>query len=470
MMSLVMVVALFLSACRNQETAAPPPARPDPAAVALEQRLSNPAPDGVAANIWDEAKRFYTARTNTLAWISAEDAHRGADALAMVEAAREHGLDPAKYQVDALAHQLASRSATEPASDRDARNADLDARITALLLTYGHDIALGVTTPTRVSSLWKSQHTAPDFIGALQRASSGEVSTFTTSVQPPHAQYAALVAYTRSLLDAQAKGERRAGGSTIDERLRQVALNLERWRWMPDTFGPRYVLVNIPALHLYVQDGDHTVRDMNVIVGKADGHETPVFSGQMSTVVFSPWWNIPYGIGQNETAISAGNNPAYLTDHKIDVYRNGKLQNEGEINWFDPKDLKGLTFRQAPGATNALGRVKFLFPNQFDVYLHDTPDDSPFGEALRALSHGCVRVADPEGLAQYVLRDDPAWTPAKIAQAMSSGRERHVKLTTPLPVHLVYFTAWAKDNGSVEFLPDIYGYDTRQARIKTPTR
>jgi murein L,D-transpeptidase YcbB/YkuD len=153
-----------------------------------------------------------------------------------------------------------------------------------------------------------------------------------------------------------------------------------------------------------------------------------------------------------------------LTSKQIEVLRNGKVIPEFDVNWFDPKDLRGLMFRQAPGSENALGRVKFLFPNPYSVYLHDTPDDGPFGDAMRALSHGCVRVETPERLARYVLREEADWTSGKIHSAMESGRERHVKLREPLPVHLVYFTAWVDEQGALTFPADIYGYDARQLR------
>ena len=133
------------------------------------------------------------------------------------------------------------------------------------------------------------------------------------------------------------------------------------------------------------------------------------------------------------------------------------------VNWDDPEELKALAFRQKPGAKNALGHVKFLFPNLYDVYLHDTPADALFARPGRAFSHGCVRVEQPEALAKWVLKDSPEWTDEKILEAMNAGEEEHVKLKQEIPVHIVYFTAWADDAGAVRLVPDVYGYDATQS-------
>jgi L,D-transpeptidase YcbB len=248
----------------------------------------------------------------------------------------------------------------------------------------------------------------------------------------------------------------------IDERLRQVALNLERWRWMPDDLGERHLMVNIPSFHLIAREDGKHVMDIRVVVGKR-GNETPIFSDEMETVVFSPYWNIPDSIKQGETAPAVARDPEYLDRNNIDVFRGSRRVDMASIDWSDPGELRQLTFRQRPGANNALGHVKFLFPNNFDVYLHDTPADSLFRRVGRAFSHGCIRVEEPEVLANYVLRDYPEWDDSRIIQAMHSGEEQHVKLKETIPVHITYFTSWVDENGGLHFQPDIYGYDAKQA-------
>jgi murein L,D-transpeptidase YcbB/YkuD len=254
----------------------------------------------------------------------------------------------------------------------------------------------------------------------------------------------------------------------LTDRIRQVELNLERWRWMPDEFGARHFLVNIPAFQLMAREGGQTVRTMRVVVGKP-GHETPVFSGDMRTVVFSPYWNVPESIAENETAPAIRSDPTYLARNHIELVRHTKsgsrIVNPDDVNWFDPDDLKDLSFRQRPGAQNALGHVKFLFPNAFNVYLHDTPSGSLFARTERAFSHGCVRVEQADALAAYVLRDQSEWTTAHIKAAMNAGVEKYVQLDEMIPIHIVYFTAWVGEDGHVFFLPDIYGYDAKQATL-----
>jgi murein L,D-transpeptidase YcbB/YkuD len=250
----------------------------------------------------------------------------------------------------------------------------------------------------------------------------------------------------------------------VEQRIRQVALNLERWRWMPDDLGADHLLVNIPAFLLFAREDGQTVFAMRVVVGKRT-LQTPVFSSEMDRVVFSPFWNIPVSIATGETAPAAAEDPEYLRKRGIEILRRSRSGTDrvdpAEVDWRDSAQVRQLAFRQRPGPQNALGNVKFLFPNPFDIYLHDTPSDSLFARANRALSHGCVRVEEPEKLARHVLRAHPEWTGERIVAAMRSGAERGVKLDTELPVHIAYFTAWVNDEGKVAFYPDVYGHDRR---------
>jgi len=183
----------------------------------------------------------------------------------------------------------------------------------------------------------------------------------------------------------------------------------------------------------------------------------------METVVFSPYWNIPDTIAENETAPAVARDPNYLARQGIEILRvsssGTQTLNSADVNWDNPDAVKGLVFRQKPGDGNALGHVKFLFPNPYNVYLHDTPADALFAKPGRAFSHGCVRVEEPETLAKYVLRGYSEWPEEKIFAAMRSGNEQYVKLKKKIPVHIVYFTAWVDENGGLHFQPDIYGYD-----------
>jgi len=203
-------------------------------------------------------------------------------------------------------------------------------------------------------------------------------------------------------------------------------------------------------------------KSMRVIVGDPM-HQTPLFSDQMTSVVFSPQWNVPESIIRKEMLPKLVDDPGYLERQDIQVVgTSGELVDAEGVDWSDESSISRLHFRQEPGPKNALGLVKFQFPNSFDVYMHDTPQDSLFNKSKRALSHGCVRLENPVALAEYVLRDQPQWTSEKITTAMNAGREQAVALKEHLPVHIGYFTAWVNPDGSVTYTDDPYNLDPQQ--------
>lgn len=252
----------------------------------------------------------------------------------------------------------------------------------------------------------------------------------------------------------------------IGAQIQQVAINLERWRWAPADFGTRHILVNIPAYRLFARENGQSVMTMRVVVGKAAASlRTPVFSAPMTSVIFSPYWNIPDTIAAGETAPAVVKDPAYLAKNNIDILRittsGAEPVDPSSVDWKNPAAIRELAFRQRPGAQNALGHVKFLLENPFNIYLHDTPADNLFARAGRALSHGCIRLEEPEALAKYVLRDFPEWDDEEIRAAEHAGVEKPVKLKEPIPVHIVYFTAWVDEGGGLNLYPDVYRYDKK---------
>lgn len=246
----------------------------------------------------------------------------------------------------------------------------------------------------------------------------------------------------------------------IEDRIRQLEVNLERMRWLPDDLGDTHVLINVPTFHLEAIEDGRPALQMRVVAGRTHT-PTPIFSDTMETVVFSPYWNVPDSIQRGEVLPELEKDPSYLERQNMEVVKNGQPVDP----WLLYSDDPSIRIRQRPGSGNALGHVKFLFPNEHDVYLHDTPADALFARAGRSFSHGCVRVERPFELAQWVLREQPEWTPAKIEEAMYSGSERHVALAEEIPVHIVYFTAWAGADGTVQFADDVYGHDARQAEL-----
>jgi len=248
----------------------------------------------------------------------------------------------------------------------------------------------------------------------------------------------------------------------IEQRISQIALNLERWRWLPRDLGERHILVNIPEYRLEVWDRNQVPLTMRVVVGKKDT-QTPIFADEMTYLVFSPYWNVPPDIAQGETLPEVLKDPGFLERSNMEVVDTaGRPIDPSSIDLADPSKYR---FRQRPGAHNSLGLVKFMFPNQFNVYLHDTPADSLFARASRSFSHGCVRLENPTALAEYVLRDQPEWTREKIQEAMNAAEERTVKLRTAIPVYLGYWTARVSADGVLQFRRDVYGIDGRLSAL-----
>jgi murein L,D-transpeptidase YcbB/YkuD len=229
------------------------------------------------------------------------------------------------------------------------------------------------------------------------------------------------------------------------DRVEQILMNMGRMRWMPSPSTGQLIVVNIPEFVLHVYEGNKKAFDMNVVVGK-EGHNTMMFSGDLNQIVFSPYWNVPPSIVKNEILPKLASNPNYLVSQNME-----QTGTEGGLP----------VIRQLPGEKNSLGRVKFLFPNSFNIYFHDTPAKSLFEKDKRAYSHGCIRLSDPEKMANYLLKDNPEWTPDRISEAMDSGTEKFVKLKKPVPVIITYYTAWVDDNGQLNFRDDIYTHDQK---------
>ncbi|MFY0254048.1 murein L,D-transpeptidase [Chitinophaga sp. 30R24] len=228
-----------------------------------------------------------------------------------------------------------------------------------------------------------------------------------------------------------------------DTRLQQLLVNMERMKWMPAAPKGKLILVNIPAFVLHVTDDGRKLFDMDIVVGK-EGHSTTMFSGVLNQVVFSPYWNVPRSIIRKEILPAMGRNKGYLAAHHMEITgRSGGVP----------------VIRQLPGPHNALGRVKFLFPNSYNIYFHDTPDKGLFARDNRAYSHGCIRLKEPVKMAQFVLEDQPEWTDERMDDAMNSGRQRFVAVKNPVPVIITYYTAWVDDDGQLCFASDVYGHD-----------
>ena len=505
MRAVTFALVVALAACNTGSSAT------HEVAPALQKLVSGNALPKVEPAVWTDVRAFYTQRENVPAWVdNRRPTGNAIKAIAILNTARQHGFDPADYNAAALEEMGQAVEKIDKASpERLDRLAEFDARLTAGLLKFGKDVAVGRQNGDRH---FKARRKTPDLVAAVT-AAVDDPEKFVGAVRPPHAEYVALQKALDDLNGQKAKGgwvkvpsasspelaqrltqsgHLKEGGDLqtavksfqdlhsikatgivdaatlaalnvpLDWRIQQVAINMQRWRWMPDDLGDRHFLVNIPYYHLIARESGKPVMDIRVVVGKP-GNNTPIFSEDMETVVFSPYWNIPDTIAENETAPAVARDPNYLARQGIEILRvsssGTQTVSSSDVDWDNAAAVKGLVFRQKPGAGNALGHVKFLFPNEYNVYLHDTPADALFAKPGRAFSHGCVRVEEPETLAKYVLRGYSEWPEEKIFEAMQSGVEKYVKLKEKIPVHIAYFTAWVDENGGLHFQPDIYGYD-----------
>lgn len=235
----------------------------------------------------------------------------------------------------------------------------------------------------------------------------------------------------------------------VDKRIQQIIINLNRMQWMPVTQDANYISVNIPDFMLYAFEKNEKVFEMPVVVGK-EGTNTTMFTGNLDQIVFSPYWNIPASIVKNEMLPKMKSDPNYLKSKHMEVVgKNDTLP----------------TIRQLPGQENALGKVKFLFPNRYDIYFHDTYAKEIFKKDVRAVSHGCIRLADAEKMANYLLRNNSAWNAEKVHASMNSGKEQYVKVDPSMPVTITYFTAWVDENGKLNFRDDVYSNDKKISQM-----
>jgi murein L,D-transpeptidase YcbB/YkuD len=411
----------------------------------------------------DEAGRF-DAWLTSLYMKYASDLADGLSDLAHVDPAwriQPEKFDPLDHLEQALTHDRVAESLLELTPRAPQYLALRDA-----LAEYRKRAAAGGWPTVRKSLSVKPGQEGPDVVTLARRlAASGDYSGDIPAQ--------GSMKFDAPLLAAVRKFQRRHGlqdngvvsaavvramNVPIEARIRQIQLNMERWRWLPRDLGARHIVVNIPAYRLEVWENGSVQLAMRVVVGKKDT-PTPIFNDTMTHLVFSPYWNVPPEIARNETLPAILTDAAFLDRNNMEVVdESGNPVDPGTIDLADPEKYR---FRQRPGRGNSLGLVKFMFPNQFHVYLHDTPVDSLFARATRSFSHGCVRLEEPLALAEYALRDQSEWTSERIQKAMHAREERVVKLRAPLRVYLGYWTTALTPDG-VQFLEDVYGIDTRQ--------
>jgi len=294
---------------------------------------------------------------------------------------------------------------------------------------------------------YKPGESSPDLINIKRKLYLvGDLTVMDTSKLFTPALKSAVVSYqarhgmdTNGIINANVISQLK---KSINSRIDQMLVNLERVKWVPLQPQTDYLLVNIPEYRLHAYENGVYKWSMNVVVGTAV-NSTVIFTGTLKNVVFAPYWNVPPSIIKKEILPAMKKDKNYLEKHRME--------------W------NGGNVRQKPGPGNSLGQVKFLFPNSYNIYLHDTPAKDLFGESKRAFSHGCVRLGEPRKLAEWVLRNDANWNKEKIKTAMNSTRERFVAVKDDIPVFIGYFTSWVDRNGKLNFRDDVYGHDKKMA-------
>jgi murein L,D-transpeptidase YcbB/YkuD len=482
--------------------------------TAIAQRLAAARPTGLSEDSWGHTQRLYKRYGDTPLWLASDGLEKdraGALTGAVLNASAD-ALKLDAYPVSALANAIANvRRAGQPTAEQ---LADADVLLTATYATLGENLLIGQVDPRTIAQSWHIDPQDENVDSALvrtlgqmplERAINAmrpqnedyaglqkELTRFRTVVTKggwakipagkalktgdtdSPARLAALRArlaaegitigaapaspsvYDSSLAAAVAQFQAHhgiavdssLGTETLNSlnvpaayRLGQIAANLERQRWMPRSLGSRYVIVNVPAFRLEAYDKGEKALEMKVIVGQEyEDKATPAFSDSMETVVFRPYWNITPDIQAKEIEPKITSNPGYLESENLEYYKDG-----------------GVTrIRQKPGGKNALGLVKFLFPNDFNIYLHDTPNHELFDKDVRAFSHGCIRVEKPNELAQWVL----GWDAARVDQMEHGTDNNSVKLPRKIPVYITYATAYMRD-GQLFFGNDLYHRDDK---------
>lgn len=407
--------------------------------------------------LYKNTKEIYTLTDSTLLWQDLLEQKPYKETIksliTTLQQADIQGLQPANYHPQTLDSLLAQAYPTDSAyydSTRLPKMLQLDLNLTAAALSYTTDLLRGRTKP---GANWDMQYrNIPLAEKLLEAVKQQQIPQLIAQVCPQYPAYKQLSQY---LADSAQQ--------LPPDQADKIRLNMERFRWLPhpDSLGSRYVWVNIPEFQMYVVQNKDTASTITVVVGEPKNATPAVANKKMHNVIFSPVWNVPIDIAYEEMEYIL-KNPAVLIVADVDVWVSGKKVDPRDVDWANV-NKHSVKMRQRPKATNSMGRVKFPFDNNYGVYIHDTPNQHDFGLKTRATSHGCVRVKEPETLAAEMLKGSK-WTKEGMRKAMYSGKQQYANLPQGVSVNFVYFTAWPKANGQIQYAKDVYGYDKRQLK------
>jgi L,D-transpeptidase YcbB len=396
---------------------------------------------------------------------------------AFLESATDHGLDPKMFQAGKIQLLLAkfyNKKAIKNTTEAYQDMAELEMLVANAAIKYSSAMQYGVMNPRRIYANYFTATKHPDTAVLMHVFDVKDLHSYLDSLQPKNPQYIALQNFLKS--------GQTAPGLTKEETQRILVVNLERLRWKNKPTENKYVIVNIPDYHLDVMENGRSVLGMKVCVGEGRNidqsnslvdydesdkidrpfsRETPQLNSLIYVAEVNPVWNIPSSIAVKEIMDLVMKDRYYLSNKGIDVYKNGqKIEDSETIDWDEVKNNPdAYSFKQQPGSENALGKIKFLFPNKTNVYLHDTPAQLPFKQDMRAVSHGCVRLEKPLDFAHAMFGDGEKYQ--TIVKDMNEDNATPTQLALPkkVPVYITYVTCWADENGGLQFRKDVYGLD-----------
>jgi L,D-transpeptidase YcbB len=425
------------------------PAAATPVVEAIRTQLADPALRD-KANAADLAAlvAFYNGRSEPV-WVTDMGFSReGLDAIDEILEADDWGLSAAVFSLPS--------SGKLPASIDD--QARFEIELDLAVLKYARQARGGRTDPTRLSKLYGMTPTLRDpKIVLTEIAATDTPDIYLQSLHPKHEQFQLL---RQALVKARSEGE--AGGKST--KTQKIVVNMERWRWMPEDLGSLYVLLNIPAFNVHVMSGGKSVYADKIVVGEMK-YATPIFTADLQSVVFNPEWTVPPTIVRENLLPHLrggggmfGGGTAVLRQHELNVNYNGKRVDPGSINW-NTVNMGAISFTQAPGPKNVLGKVKFIYPNPYSVYMHDTIKKGLFDKEMRAEGHNCPRVGNPGKIAAVILAEDQNMPQAEVDKLLASGYNSGVKVRHRVRVLTAYFTAVADAEGKVATYADLYKID-----------
>lgn len=401
---------------------------------------------------------FYAERSDPSLWMTeegfSEQAQSVQDELGKAE---EWGLSSQAFNVPS--------AATSPSTPDAQAMAEIE--LDLAILKYARFAKGGRTTPNELSKIIDQTLALPDpKIVMTEIAAADAPDDYLKSLHPKHEQF-------QKLHEALAKAREE---DTEDADIERLVINMERWRWMPGDLGPRYVQINVPEFMAYIVKDGKTVYEEKVVVGK-QVYATPIFSADMTSIVFNPEWTVPPTVIREDLLpklraggggwFSSSSNTSVLKHHKLKVRYNGRLVDPNKIDW-KKVNMAAISFVQPPGPTNVLGKVKFLYPNVHAVYMHDTIKKGLMDKEVRVEGHHCPRVANPGKFAGLLLAEDQNMTDAEIDKLMTKGHNSAVEIKTPIPVHTTYFTAVVDGEGKVKTFGDIYKLDAVVTKALAP--